>query len=164
MSYAVIIRGPLGSGKSTISQLLARHVHGLCFPLDDVLAEHKLDVVPADGEGIPAENFIRANEIVLPQAREALSQGRPVIFDACFYHRKPIEHLQKSLNMPCHIFTLKVPLDVCIARDQARSKTHGRDAATAVHMMVSRFDLGTIVDGSRTIEETLAQILSKLPG
>ena len=163
MSYYIIIRGPLGSGKSTISEKLAQLLDAKHVHIDEVLEKYGLDKMPPDAPCIPAENFIKANEIVLPEAKELLSGGKVVIFDACFYHKEVIEHLVKNLPYEHYIFTLKAPLELCVQRDSERSKTHGEGAAWAVHSLVSRFDYGTNIDVTGGLEDTIKAILSHLP-
>lgn len=158
----LIIRGPLGSGKTTIAKELAKRLNAKVFHMDGVLEKHGLDKTPPSAPCIPAENFIKANEIVLPAAKKALEQGKVVIFDACFYHKEVVEHLIKNLPFPHHIFTLKVPVEICIARDAARAKVYGEGAAIAVHNLVSRFDYGVNVDVSGTMEEAVEQIMAYL--
>lgn len=162
MSYFIIIRGPLGSGKTTIAGELAQVLNAEQIRVDEVLEKHDLDKID-EGEGcIPARNFIKVNEIVLPEVKEHLQNGKIVIFDACFYHKEVIEDLIENLPFAYHVFTLKAPLDVCIQRDQDRDKTHGEGAAWAVHNLVSRFDYGTIIDVDKSLEDTLKDILSNL--
>lgn len=164
MSYFIIIRGPLGIGKSTIAQKLANFLDAEYVPIDLVLEKHRLDKVSPKAECIPAENFIKANKIVLPKVKEKLKKGKIVIFDACFYHKEPIEHLIQNLSYPHYVFTLKAPLEVCIERDSKRDKTHGELAARAVHKLVSRFDYGIIIDVNKNnIDQTVKEILSHLP-
>ncbi|MBI2638427.1 AAA family ATPase [Candidatus Peregrinibacteria bacterium] len=163
MSYYIIIRGPLGSGKSTISEKLAHILEAKHVHMDEVLEKHGLDKMPPDAPCIPAENFIKANEIVLPEVKKLLAGGKIVIFDACFYHKEVIEHLVQNIEMPHYIFTLKAPLELCIKRDSERHKTHGEGAARAVHSLVSRFDYGNIVDVTGSLEDALKDILSYLP-
>ncbi|MBN1585279.1 AAA family ATPase [Candidatus Uhrbacteria bacterium] len=163
MSYYIIIRGPLGSGKSTISEKLAQILDAKYIGMDEVLEKHGLDKMPPDAPCIPAENFIKANEIVLPEVKKLLTGGKIVIFDACFYHKEVIEHLVQNLEMPHYIFTLKAPLELCIKRDSERSKTLGEGAAGAVHSLVSRFDYGNIVDVTGGLEDAIKDILSFLP-
>lgn len=162
MSYYIIIRGPLASGKTTITTKLARELDAEHIKIDDILREHKLDTVPAGEPNIPKEKFFRANKIILPHARKQLAKNKIIIFDACFYHKEVIEHLIANLQYPHRVFTLKVPLEICIERDRARSKSYGPDAVTAVHRFVSAFDYGTIIDGSGKEEETMARIISYL--
>ena len=68
MSYYIIIRGPLGGGKSTISEKLAQILDAKHVHVDEVLKKHGLDKIPPDAPCVPAENFIKANEIVLPDS------------------------------------------------------------------------------------------------
>ena len=163
MSYYIIIRGPLGSGKSTLSEKLAHKLDAKHVHMDEVLEQHGLDKMPPDAPCIPAENFIKANEIVLPEVKVFLDGGKIVIFDACFYHKEVIEHLVQNLPYEHYIFTLKAPLELCVQRDNDRHKTHGEGAAAAVHSLVSRFDYGTNIDVTGDLEDTLQKILSDLP-
>ncbi len=162
MAYFVIIRGPLGCGKSTIAKRLAKALKAEYVSIDKVLEEHGLDKVSPEAECIPAENFVKANEIILPKVMEKLSSGKIVVFDACFYHKEPIEHLIKNLQYPHHVFTLKAPVEVCIERDRKRGKTHGEAAARAVHKLVSRFDCGTVIDITKAEDEAVKEIIACL--
>jgi len=164
MSYYIIIRGPLGIGKSTIAQGLAKILHAEYVPIDSILEKHSLDAIDKGAKCIPARNFIKADEIILPSIKEKLKIGKKVIFDACFYHKEHIEHIIKNLPYPHYVFTLKAPLEVCIKRDSKRKKTHGKDAATAVHHLVSRFDYGIVIDtNKKNLKQTIEEILSHLP-
>ncbi|MFA4818212.1 MAG: AAA family ATPase [Parcubacteria group bacterium] len=163
MSYYIIIRGPLGSGKSTIAGELARILDAKHVHMDMVLEQNGLDKMPPEAPCISAENFIKANEIVLPEVKDLLKNGKIVIFDACFYHKEVIEHLIQNLAFPHYVFTLKAPLELCIKRDSERTKTHGEGAACAVHSLVSQFDYGINIDVSGNIEDTLKLILPGFP-
>lgn len=163
MNYYIIIRGPLGSGKSTIAERLAQKLGAEYVGIDGVLEKYDLDKIPPNAPCIPAENFIKANEIITPSVREKLLGGRIVIFDACFYHKEAIEHLIQNLKFPHYVFTLKVSLEVCVKRDRERTKIYGENAARAVYELVSRFDYGINIDANRGLEETVNEIFSYLP-
>ena len=163
MSYFIIIRGSLGCGKSTISEKLAQILDAKYIGMDEVLEKHGLDKMPPDAPCISAENFIKANEIILPEAKELLLNGKIVIFDACFYHKEVIEHLIQNLPFEQYVFTLKAPVELCIKRDSERTKYHGEGAAYAVHSLVSQFDYGTIIDVNKSLDDTIQDILSYLP-
>lgn len=164
MSYFVIIRGPLGSGKTTVARRLAQQIGAEYFSIDQALEDLELDRVGPDEECIPARNFLAAQEAMLPRIREWLARGRSVIVDGNFYHREQIDHLVRALPFSNAIFTLETPIEVCIARDRARSKPLGEDAARAVHHLVSRFSAGTSIDATKSIDAVLGAIIEQLPG
>ncbi|MFH0828572.1 MAG: AAA family ATPase [Candidatus Kerfeldbacteria bacterium] len=158
----IIIRGPLGVGKSTISTQLATMLSGLYIPLDDVLDRLGLDRVPPDAECIPAQNFLTALKSVLPQLKLAMAQGKSAVIDACFYHKEMIEYLESHFPGKTAVFTLDAPIDVCITRDRNRSKNHGEDAARAVYSLVSRFSAGVRIDATQPKEAIIEKILAFL--
>jgi len=162
-STVIIIRGPLGVGKSTISMQLATKLSGLYVPLDDVVDRLGLDKVPPDAECIPANSFLTAIRSILPQLKHAMARGQVAIIDACFYHKEMIELLESHFPGKLVTVTLEAPLDVCITRDREREKSHGVYAARAVHMLVSRFSAGTRIDATQPIEAIIAKIIALLP-
>jgi shikimate kinase len=163
VSYFIIIRGPLGCGKSTISRELAGRLNAEYVSIDKLLEENNLDKISPKEECIPAKNFIKANEMIIPKAKQLLQKNKIVIFDACFYHKEPIEHLIQNLQFQHYVFTLKASVETCIERDRKRGKTHGEAAARAVHKLVSRFDYGIIIDITKPIDESIEEIMSYLP-
>ena len=164
MSYYVIIRGPLGIGKTTIAKMLAKILNAEYISVDAVLEKHRLDRVPPNAPCIPAENFIKADKIILPKVKKLLKKGKIVIFDACFYHKKHIQHLLKNLKYPHYVFTLKAPAGECIKRDLKRKKTLGKDSVCAVHWLVSRFDYGRVINTkNKPVGRTIKEILLYLP-
>ncbi len=161
-SFSVIIRGPLGVGKTTIARALVQRLGAEYVSVDTVLADNGLDIV--EGECIPVENFVKVNALVHPQAVSALAGGVPVVFDGNFYHERQITHLLETIPGAHHVFTLQAPLDVCIVRDSQRARVYGEDAAAAVHYLVSRVDYGTGIDtAGKTIEDVLQDIIALLP-
>ena len=163
MSYFIIIRGPLGCGKSIIARRLVKILNAEHISIDEILAKNGLDEINPEIGCIPEENFIKVNEIIIPHASEMLIKGRIVIFDACFYHKEPIEHLIRELKHPYYVFTFKAPVGVCIERDSKRKKGYGEIAAKDVHRLVSRFDYGIIIDVTKPLDNSIEEILSHLP-
>jgi predicted kinase len=156
----VILRGPLGVGKTTVAKLLSAVLGGITISVDKVLEEHGLD---QGKNGIPARNFIRANELALPSARAALSAGQPVIFDGNFYYKTPIWHLRRCLPPPLHIFTLCAPVEVCIERDKGRALVYGEDSAAWVYYLVSRFSMGIPIEtAGKSDRQVTEEILGQL--
>ena len=161
--FYLIIRGPLGIGKSTISKKLAKILKARYISLDEILKKNGLDGVNKKEGCIPARNFIKANNIILEEVKSDLKKGKIVAFDGCFYHKKQIEHLEKNLGKG-FIFNLKAPLAVCISRDLKRAGTYGQEAVKAVYVMVSKFDYGININTHKKTEKgTVEEILTKLP-
>lgn len=162
MSFYVIIRGPLGCGKSTIAKKLSKIIKAEYFAVDRVLDEHDLTKDKEAGY-ISQKSFIKANEIIALEAKRILDSGKSVVFDGNFYWKSQVDDLIKKLDFPHHVFTLKAPLEVCIARDRQRGKTHGEDAVGAVYKKSTEFDYGTVIDINRPLNKCVKDILSHLP-
>lgn len=161
MSYYVIIRGPLGCGKSTIAEALSKMLKGKYFAIDRILDENNIGEWE-DGY-VSIKSFIKANEIAAQRSKKDLGAGTPVIFDGNFYFKKQIEDLINKLDYPHYVFTLKAPLEVCIRRDSKRKKVHGKDAAEAVYKKSIEFEYGIPIDVTRPINDVIKEILSNLP-
>jgi predicted kinase len=155
----IILRGPLGVGKTTCAKAIAEMNGGAYVSIDDILDRHGLDKA-IEGEGIPLGNFLQANEFVAAEARRAEGEGTFVIVDGNFYHREQLDHLVGLLGEDTLVVTLMAPVETCVARDALRAKPHGEDAARAVHMFVSAFDAGTVIEtGDVDVEATIRAIL-----
>ena len=159
---SIVIRGPLGVGKSTVARAVADSISGIYISVDQVLEEHKLDKA-SDGEGIPLENFLMANQLLLKETEQARAEGKPLVIDGNFYHKEQVDQLVELLGGDVAVFTLKASVETCLARDTDREKSYGEDATRIVHMFVSRFDFGTIVDtNDQTVDETVQSILKSM--
>ena len=162
--YYLIIRGPLGCGKSTISELLAKKIKARYIAIDHILEENDLRKDKEAGY-VSQRSFKKANELSVPDAKKALSRGIPVIFDGNFYWESQIEDLVSRLDYPHKVFTLKAPLHVCIDRDSRRKKVHGKDAAGAVYKKSTSFEHGNLIDTeNKSIDQTLKEIMNGLRG
>lgn len=144
MSHFIIIRGPLGVGKSTIAAKLAEKIKGRVISIDAKLVELGFDKV--QGESIPLKNFLKVNEFILEDAKYYLEHNISVIFDGNFYFKEQIKDLiDKFSDYKCNVFTLKASLDSCVSRDARRNNSYGVDAARAVYFLVAKFDYGQII-------------------
>jgi predicted kinase len=163
MSYLVIIRGPLGIGKSTIAKKLAEEIKGDYISIDDILADNNLDQVDEKEGCISLKNFLKVNEIILPRINQSIQKNVSVVVDGNFYHKDQIDDLVKNFPANNYVFTLTAPLEVCLERDSQRQKSYGKDATTAVYSLVSKFEYGKVIDVSTlTAEEATKQIISNL--
>jgi len=164
MQKVLIIRGPLGIGKSTISKLVAKKLNGTYYSIDDILAKNKLDICDEKIGCIPESNFIRGNELLLNSIKKDLRNNISVVIDGNFYQKGALIHLLEELKeYEPKVFTLKADVKICIQRDSQRKVPHGEGAAMAVHNLVSKFDYGFIVKNEDSnIEEKVNEIISKL--
>ncbi|MEA3249470.1 MAG: hypothetical protein U9Q03_03870 [Patescibacteria group bacterium] len=159
MSRMIIIRGPLGVGKSTVSLRVAKALNADYFSVDEILVEKGLDF--CDGEPcIPLSNFVQVNDKILADIHRS-RQG--AVVDGNFYHADQLEDLTERHVGPVHVFTLKAPVESCIERDGGRREPHGEAAARAVHGLVSGFDAGVCVEtGGKGVGQVVDQILEEL--
>ena len=162
MTFYVIIRGPLGCGKSTIARTLSKELNSEYLEVDRVLDENDLTKEQEEGY-ISQKSFLKANEIIALKAKSILEKEHSVIFEGNFYWKSQVDNLIERLDFPHYVFTLKAPLEVCIERDSKREKTHGKDAAEAVYKKSTKFNYGTIIDINKPFSECIKEIISYLP-
>lgn len=132
MEYCIIVRGPAGVGKTTIAKELARNLNSDYFSFDEIMEINKLDTIVDDG--IPSENFVKANKIIL----DLIRNKERVILDGCFYRKEQIDHLLNNLKTKAHIFTLNADITKCSERNKTRINPLTDDDIKQVYNLVSR--------------------------
>ncbi len=161
MSYFIIIRGPAGVGKSTIAKKVAKKLNAYYVSFDEIMGKNKLDKI--EGDGISAANFVKANDLVVPDAKDKLNEGQIVVFDGCFYRSEQIEHLKKQLNFKSKILTLTATLDECMSRNNSRSRVMSKIAVEEVYALVNNLKVGIVVPTSgKTVAESVNDIILKI--
>ena len=163
MTYYVIIRGPLGVGKTTISKKLIKKINGEYISIDKVVKENEF-IGKEREDGYFTQNcYLKANKIIIPKIKDLIKKGVPVVLDGNFYWKSQIDYLIEKLDIEHYIFTLMAPLEVCIDRDSKREKTHGRETSTAIYNKLKELDYGIPIGIDRDINEAVEKILSHLP-
>jgi predicted kinase len=152
----LLIRGPLGAGKSTVSLRLAKRLGAERISIDRILDEQGL------WRSGRLREFLKANRWAVPRARRFLARGTPVIFDGNFYWKGQTQDLVRQLPYPHVGFTLNVPLAVCIDRDRQRISPHGPTAAKEVYAKSAKFEYGIGIDASRPAADVASDILTQL--
>ncbi|MGP8159402.1 MAG: AAA family ATPase [Thermoplasmata archaeon] len=160
MVFYVLIRGPLGVGKSTVAKRLAGKVEAEYISIDRILDERGLETWYRGY--VSQRSFLRANAYAVRRARPFLQNGRPVIFDGNFYYKSQIEDLIGQLDCRHYVFTLKAPLSLCIKRDGRRVPPYGREAARAVYAISTGFECGIGIDATRSVERVVDDIVTRL--
>lgn len=158
--FFVIVRGPLGAGKTTLSERLARVLGGQHLAIDRILEEQDLEQWE-DGY-ISEKSFLRANAFAVREAEPALRRGTPVVIEGNFYWRTAVDDLVTRLRFPHVVFTLKVPLSVCFARDAGRKVSLGPDGVREVYEKTTTFDYGVGIDATGAVEDVLATMMREL--
>ncbi len=162
MGYFIIIRGPAGIGKSTIAKKLAKVLNAHHFSFDEILENNKLDSIK--GDGISAENFVKANKLILPKAKEMIKNDKIIIFDGCFYRKKQLDHLKKNLAYKHYVFSLKAPLKECFARNKTRKKPMAKKEIENVYTLVSKLKEGINIETTnKSISNVTKEVLKHLP-
>ncbi|MDD2758021.1 MAG: shikimate kinase [Patescibacteria group bacterium] len=156
MKKLIIIRGPLGVGKSTVSKILSKKIQAEYISLDKVLEDNDLD----SKGGIPLENFLKANEIIRDLGAKST---KTVVLDGCFYYQEQIDDLMAKFDGDAAIFTLMSGVETCIQRDLKREKVYGEDATRFVYAITARISSGYQIDNSNlSAEKTVEKIMEKL--
>ena len=151
----IIIRGSAGVGKTTIAKELSKELNADYFSFDVIMKENKIDTII--GDGIPAENFVKANEILFPLIR---SKDK-VVLDGCFYKKKQIDHLLNKFKDNVYIFTLDADINECLKRNKTRNNPMTENSIRQVHQLVSNLQLGIkIKTDGKTVQEIVSEILN----
>jgi shikimate kinase len=157
MEYCIIIRGPAGVGKTTIAKELARNLNADYFSFDEIMEGNKLDTIV--GDGIPSENFVKANEIIL----DLIKNKDRVLLDGCFYRKEQIDHLLNNLKAKVHIFTLKADIAECSKRNNTRMNPLADNDIKQVYNLVSKIKIGIIINTSgKSIKQIVSDILNHI--
>ena len=152
----IIIRGPLAVGKTTISKLLAKNINAEYLSLDKILKDNNLE----GNDGIPLENFLKANKIIYKIINNC---EKIFIIDGCFYHQEQLDDLGKKLKNNIIIFTLTSNVEKCIERDSKRINVYGEDSARFVHMITTKIKAGYEINNNNlTIQETIDKIMEQI--
>lgn len=141
----IIIRGPLGVGKSTLGKILSERMGAKLYSVDDLLKEAGFDRIDPKLGCIPLVNFLAIQEDILSDIKKQLSK-HSVIVEGSFYYKDQIDFFFKSLQENPSVITIKADLETCIERDKKRKLSHGVGAVTSIYNLVSKFDDGLVLD------------------
>lgn len=128
----VVLCGPAACGKSTFA---ARHFR----PTQIISSDHARSLVCDDerDQRHSAEAFALVNFIV----EQRLSLNRLCVVDSTALTpeaRKTLLDLARKHRVPCVVFLFDIPLEICIARDQARERSVGRPVIERQYRIFAR--------------------------
>lgn len=154
MKKLIIIRGPLGIGKTTVSHILSQNLRLEYLSLDKIIDDNYL--APTDLDEIPLEIYLKANEIIFDLAEKSKNT---FVIDGCFYYQQQIDDLVKKFDDNVEIFTLAGHVDTCIERDSKRPKVYGEDS----NMVTTKIKAGHEIDNTDlSVNETVEKIMEKI--
>ena len=161
----IIIRGPLGVGKTTISKIIAEKIEAKYISIDKLLEDAKLDYVDPKTGCISVANFLAVQEDILEDIKKLLEK-QDVVLDGDFYYKEQINFFKENLKYEnIFVVTLKAKLETCIERDKCRKGSLGRKLVEQVYALVKNFDAGFIVDvEGKTREQIVKQIRDGMKG
>jgi len=169
--FCLIVRGPLGVGKTTVSRSLGRAESAGVVSIDRVLEENSLE--EWDTDRVALRSFLRANAFAVDQTHRNLRARRSTIVEGNFYWIEALEDLVGRLRCPSYVVHLVAPLEVCIARDAGRPEPSvevgpkpgdrlGEGSVRAVFGFVRPVPIETKVDASGNVGETVARVQNAL--
>jgi len=156
MNKVIVIRGPLGVGKTTVAKILAEKLNAEYLSVDQILDDNNL----AGVDGIPVENFLKVNGIIHEIAGKS---EKSFIVEGNFYYQEQIDDLKRKFNNDVVIFTLITDVEKCIERDLKRDLAFGEDSARYIHEITTAIKVGHEIDNSDlTAEETAKKIMENI--
>ncbi|PLW79606.1 hypothetical protein C0585_06435 [Candidatus Woesearchaeota archaeon] len=157
----ILIRGPLGVGKTTISKKLTKIIDGRYYLIDKILEDNDLDHLDEKEGFIPLKNFNKINKIILNDITS--NKLESYIIDGCFYYIDQINQLKKLFGSKLIIFSLKASLKSCILRDKNRKNSLGTKATKEVYNKVNEVDIGIpIHTENKKEEDIIREIINKI--
>ena len=171
MSFFVVVRGPLGVGKTTVARRLATELGGAYISVDRVLEENRFE--EWDNGRISLKSFLEANLVLASEGAKSLASEIPVVIDGNFYWMEAIEDLVLRLGAPHFIFSLSAPLEVCAGRDASRPETPagrepragerlGAESVAQVYKLVSDVAYGVSIDAAGSVDSVLRTMLDSI--
>lgn len=159
MSFYIILRGPAGAGKTTLSKKLTKLYNGHHINIDKI--KHGLGLKHSEQEKLEANKFI------IKEIKEYLDRGTVVILDEVLYYKSQLDQLEQ-LPYEHYTFSLTTPLNLCLKRNHGRRQRGERkttdEGIKLVHNLVSKLKRGIeIRTYNRPVDESLNEILSYLP-
>lgn len=158
MAHVVVINGPAGVGKTTISKHLASSFPGTVSISGDAVR----DFSPSDArDWLGPRSTYRASASLISSYLEM--GARRVLFDYIFETRDSIEWFCGLLPeaTPIHFFTVWAPLDTVVARETSRTgreRLGDRVLQTYEALHRNLHSLGAIVENTDAIEVVTERI------
>jgi predicted kinase len=163
--HVIVLNGPAGVGKSTVSQHLRELLPGTVAIEGDALRSF----VPGNARDYLGGGSTYRAAATLTNAYLAMGAPR-IVFDYVFSHRAHLDYFRTALGsaeVPVYLFTLWAPLEVVVAREGARSGRRPLGAAVKeCHAEIEQnlAQLGHVVENPDGAVGRLAEQIHELVG
>lgn len=165
-SFVIVIAGPTGVGKTTLSKMLSKHFNCAYISEDEITKEVFPDAYK-DIENYPDKLKIAENQL-LKGAKEIFDSGKCVVIDRINLEKEFIEKIKKIFHKHLILKVLWPPMETTIERDKRR------EGWTSGKIVVKRFykkyeELKPIIgeenyidNNHQTPEETLERLIASI--
>ncbi|MEK6963590.1 MAG: hypothetical protein AABX70_04130 [Nanoarchaeota archaeon] len=153
----VLIRGPIGVGKTSVAKRFSNLLSLDCYPSFFIEFDRFRREL---GIGEPTYLNKRVGTFLLVERMNQLIQkGSLPVVEGVFYEGN-MNHLRRNITGLALLIKLMAPLDICIERDQRRTYPRGVERVVPVwnslqHTVVSEVSINT---ETRTIEEIVDDV------
>lgn len=158
MSFAILIRGPAGTGKSEISNQLKKDISNLIH-LDIDKFKH---IISKDSSTIRSTIAHNVGSFFL---RQLIKNNFNVVVEEIFredYYNEVIQILKRSNYKIVKVF-LTASKETLLKRDKERAKNKGEEIISKLEQEIKPLNEDLIIDTTeKTIEEIKSIILKKL--
>jgi len=161
-SYFLIVRGPAGVGKSTISKLVSEKINAKVYHYDRIMKGFGYNYIPGE-KWVPLHKFISADKKMIPKFVNLLEKESNLILEGNFYHVEQINNLVSKINFLSVVVTLKGSLETCIKRNKDRGEKMAREVIEEVYSIMPEFKEGIHIDtDDKDVEKIVDEIMNHL--
>jgi predicted kinase len=160
--FVIILEGPMGSGKTTISSLLHSKL-----PRTALLGMDKIKWFLSDFQRV--EDYDLVSRVMLGMCKTFLEQGCNLLIEQAFWKKEyvqPYIDLTNEFKADLHFYQLEAPEDVLKKRAQGRPNTPQKPPVTTGRIdenlkkwQENRYEFGKNIDTEKLSPEEVVQLI-----